>query len=254
MRRRSDQPQRLRFVGGLSAVNLFFGSAAALSRAALLLSLAVCSCQNDQQKPTSAPRERSQAVQAATPAATPAKPAAVVAPAAHSAAPKPRRSLCAGQMHEGKALPKKPVSQASVPGTKALPDGLTPEAGSWLWVNFWAAWCAPCKEEIPRLVGWERELTQAGRRFRLAFVSLDDDERQLRQFLEGQPALRATYWLKEGKERDEWMKAATLDSDPELPIHLLVDPRGRIRCKVQGAVEDADFADLSRLLSAQTTD
>ena len=220
---------------------------------AAVLSLALLACQNDEQKPTSAPRERSQAVQAAVATAAATANAAPSA-ALHPAPAKPRRSLCAGQMHEGKALPKKAISQATVSDAKALPASLAADSGSWLWVNFWAAWCAPCKEEIPRLVGWERELRKTGQRFRLAFVSLDDDERQLRQFLDTQANLHATYWLKEGKERDEWMKAAALESDPELPIHLLVDPRGRVRCKVQGAVEDADFAELSRLLSAQSAD
>lgn len=224
---------------------------------ALLLgaALAAMSCQNEQQKPTSAPRERSQAVQAtvtASPASAGPEPTALAA--APPAAKTPRRALCAGQMREGRPLPKKPLGQASVAGQKPLPEALRAESGTWTWVNFWAAWCAPCKEEIPRLVSWERELSQGGRRFRVAFVSLDDDERQLRQFLDTSTSLRSTYWLKEGRERDDWMTAAALDSDPELPIHLLVDERGRIRCKVQGAVEDADLADLTRLVADQASD
>ncbi|HWA71773.1 MAG TPA: TlpA disulfide reductase family protein [Polyangiaceae bacterium] len=213
--------------------------------------LSICACQEDQQKPISAPRERSQAVQASvgTVAAATASANTAAAPSHAPAALKPRRSLCAGQMREGKALPKKPISQAAVADARPLPENLSGESGSFTWVNFWAAWCAPCKEEIPRLVNWERELGKMGRRFRVAFISLDDDERQLRQFLESQSSLHSTYWLKEGKERDEWMKGALLDSDPELPIHLLLDPHGKVRCKIQGAVEDADFQDLSRLLS-----
>jgi thiol-disulfide isomerase/thioredoxin len=221
----------------------------------LLSSVLLLACQDEQQKPISAPRERSQAVQASvTSSPKSASPAASAVAGEPAPTKKPRRALCAGQMQEGRALPKKSVSQAAVAEQKPLPAALRAEAGSWTWVNFWAAWCAPCKEEIPRLVSWERELSQGGRRFRVAFVSLDDDERQLRQFLETSTSLRSTYWLKEGKERDEWMKAATLDSDPELPIHLLVDGRGRVRCKVQGAVEDADLADLTRLVSAQASD
>jgi hypothetical protein len=81
-------------------------------------------------------------------------------------------------------------------------------------------------------------------------VSLDDDERQLEKFLSEQPAggLRATYWLKEGREREDWLSGAGVDPDPELPVHLLLDDKGKIRCRVQGAVEDADFASLVRLL------
>lgn len=203
-----------------------------------------------EEHPTSAPRERSQGVQASEPAKPVLTAAAITAaPEANKPKPaKPRRALCDGHLEEGKALPKKHVSQASVGGT-TLPENLAPDASGFLWVNFWAAWCAPCKEEIPRLVTWPNELAKRGQKLRVAFVSLDDDERQLRQFLEG-GALRSTYWLKEGKERDEWLKAAGVDSDPELPVHLLVDRSGHIRCKVQGAVEDSDLAELARLLGS----
>lgn len=45
---------------------------------------------------------------------------------------------------------------------------------------------------------------EAGGKLRVVFVSLDDDQRQLDDFLKAQPetGVRATYWLKEGKERE----------------------------------------------------
>jgi thiol-disulfide isomerase/thioredoxin len=117
-------------------------------------------------------------------------------------------------------------------------------------VNFWAAWCKPCKEEIPRLLRFERELSQSSPGFKLSFVSLDDDERQLGAFLAEQPAsgLRRSYWLKEGKEREEWLKGAGLEPDPDLPFHLLFDAKGKLRCVVKGALEDADLVALKTLL------
>lgn len=213
-----------------------------------LLALA-CDSASDK-KPVSAPLERSQVVEAKGAQARPPAPATVT-PVVASSAPKAPRAICAGQMSApGRAAPKKPLSQNVAAGESALPEGL-PLAGGYTWVNFWAAWCAPCKEEIPRLFKFQQELAKVSPGFKLSFISLDDDERQLSAFLGTQPpsGLRRTYWLKEGKEREDWLKAAGLDSDPELPFHLLFDAKGKLRCVVKGALEDSDLSALRSLVS-----
>ncbi len=212
--------------------------------------LVACGCESRAEPQVSAPRERSQIVAAKTGAA-PAPPAPPLVSVVTSAGPKAPRALCAGQMAgPGRALPKKPISQSVAAGEPALPDAL-PLGGGYSWVNFWAAWCKPCKEEIPRLLRFERELSKSSPGFKLSFVSLDDDERQLAAFLAEQPAagLRRSYWLKEGKEREEWLKGAALEPDPDLPFHLLFDAKGKLRCVVKGALEDADLSALKALVA-----
>jgi thiol-disulfide isomerase/thioredoxin len=210
--------------------------------------LGSAACEGDK-KPVSAPQERSQIVEAK--ASTAAPTAAQVVPVVASSAPKAPRVLCAGQMSApGRPAPKKPISQSVASGEPALPESLS-IGGGFTWVNFWAAWCAPCKEEIPRLLRFQQELVKSAPGFKLDFISLDDDERQLTGFLSGQSSsgLRRTYWLKEGKEREEWLKGAGLESDPELPFHLLFDPKGKLRCVVKGALEDSDLAALKTLVT-----
>jgi thiol-disulfide isomerase/thioredoxin len=218
--------------------------------AALGALLCVGACESPDKKPVSAPLERSQIVEAKVGDAAPA-PTAQVVQALASSAPKAPRLLCAGQMSgSGRAAPKKPISQSAASGEAALPESL-PLGGGFTWVNFWAAWCAPCKEEIPRLLRFQQELVKSSPTFRLSFVSLDDDERQLSAFLSAQSpsGLRRSHWLKEGKEREEWLKGAGLDGDPELPFHLLFDPKGKLRCVVKGALEDGDLVTLRTLVA-----
>lgn len=225
MRRRCHQPQCLRFLGRLSTLT------------GLVAALAGC---EDKEAPV-APKSRAAAIAATTPATS-----ASVASAAPSEAPaEPHRELCAGQLEgKGRDLPAKAaLSQAG----RELPEA--PEfSGRWTWVNFWAAWCVPCREEIPRLSSWEQKLSP---KMSLVFISLDDDERQLQAFIEKQPSMgiKSTYWLRDGKEREEWLAGASLDTDPELPMHLLVDPTGKIRCVVRGAVEDADYERVQEIVS-----
>jgi thiol-disulfide isomerase/thioredoxin len=213
-----------------------------------MVGLLALACETDKAHEGTVTAERSQAVQGTSTAAVATPVTASASPA--PSPPKPRRALCGGHLDsDGRAVPKKPIGRVAAPGATEPPA--EPTYAGFTWVNFWAAWCAPCKEEIPRLLSWQSRLTGQGKSFKVMFVSLDDDERQLNAFLGSQPAngLRASYWLHEGKERVDWLAGAGVDPDPDLPQHLLVDAKGKVRCRVRGAVDDGDFETLSALVS-----
>ena len=172
----------------------------------------------------------------------------VAEPAARPAAP--RAPLCEGQLEAKAQLfkPKSKPTQLSVDGESTLPtDPLKGGGKRWTWVNFWAAWCVPCKEELPVLLGWQAKL---GSEIEFAFVSMDDDERQLREFLGRQPpsGLRQTHWLPDGAVRKAWLEALHLNAEPELPLQLLIDPEGKLRCQISGAIEPSDLQVLQRII------
>jgi thiol-disulfide isomerase/thioredoxin len=205
-------------------------------------------CDQGRTTPVTVTRERSQAVlgPATAAAATTPPPAEVAA----TAQPKTPRRLCGGSLgSRGSELSGEPISRRSAEGERDLPEkiGLTAQ---YTWINFWAAWCVPCKEEIPRLLAWESKLNAAGVGLKIVFLSLDDDERQLTAFLDKQPAagLRRTYWLEEGTRRSDWLAKVSMKPDMQLPAHLIVDAAGKVRCKIQGAIEDSDYPQLLGLL------
>jgi thiol-disulfide isomerase/thioredoxin len=217
----------------------------------MLVAFAAVACETDKAHEGTVTAERSQAIVGPATQGAVATPVSVSAPAPAAPA-KPRRALCGGHLEaDGRALPKKPIGRRAAPGASELPA--EPSYTGLTWVNFWAAWCVPCKEEIPRLLSWQQRLKAEGKNFRVMFVSLDDDERQLMAFLAAQPdaGLRSTYWLHEGKEREDWLAGAGVDPDPDLPQHLLVDAKGKVRCRVRGAVDDADFDGLKVLLGKE---
>ncbi len=231
MRRRRYQPLRVRFLGRLPTVTL--------------IAVASLGCDGDVKKVPEAQRSRSQAVAAKGAPTEETSAASAVASAPPS--PKQPRELCVGQLAKpGVALPTAALDRAAAPGADK-PPAEPSVRGGWTWVNLWAAWCVPCKEEIPRLRAWEQKL---GKRLAVVFVSLDDDERQLMGFLQGQPqgGLKRTYWLREGEGRTKWLKSVELEADPELPAHVLLDPQGKVRCRFMGAVDDSDFPSVAKLV------
>jgi thiol-disulfide isomerase/thioredoxin len=217
---------------------------------AACLSMFSASCHTGSGEPQ---KSRVQAVLAEPGESAAGKPAAITPAAEPAAAPaKPRAPLCQGQLERKPEpfRPKRAPTQLSMALGAELPeDPLSPgkKGKRWTWVNFWAAWCVPCKEELPLLLGWQKELAAE---LQFAFVSLDDDERQLREFLERQPAtgLQSTYWLPDGASRAAWLDALDMKTEPELPLQLLVDAAGSIRCRIEGAVEASDLAALQRIV------
>lgn len=222
---------------------------------ALALPVGVIACDDD--RPRSEPKSRVQAVVTSgavddSPSTKPARGTTAAQPEATRlpAPAPPRPPLCAGQLDDNGAPfnPSRPPEQAAAEGKPNLPkDPVLGKGQRWTWINFWAAWCKPCKEELPLLLTWQKELAE---HLDFAFVSFDDDERQLRDFLEDpKSGLNQTYWLPDGPARMAWLRALSLATEPELPMQLLLDERGRLRCKVPGAVDAGDLEQLKKIIS-----
>lgn len=169
------------------------------------------------------------------------------APATNTAKPaKRKRILCKGQSPreapEGFDVARAAEGQAAPAPLKL--------GGRWVWINVWAAWCEPCKEEMPMLIAWRDKLAASGVKLELAFVSIDDDERELTRFLAKQPAngVRASYWMQNEDGREKWFASIGFEEEPPLPVHAFVSPDGKLACVEAGALNPGDFSALAALM------
>jgi thiol-disulfide isomerase/thioredoxin len=209
------------------------------------LALLGSACDRSPASGTEPPKGRSEAIAAKQdmPTAAPAGSAAEAARHPTEPAGEAPQKLCEDELSRpGRPLAAASFTRVSAPGAEPASERLPAGRGRWTWINFFAAWCGPCKEEMPRLRGFQAKLDTA---LEVSFVSLDDDERQLRQFLggqaEGASGVRAALWLPPGKGRTSWLTSLDMKDPPVLPAHVLVDPAGKVRCIFGGAIGDADF-------------
>ena len=93
-------------------------------------------------------------------------------------------------------------------------------------VDFWATWCAPCREELPALAAMEKDLRSRG--LSVYAVSFDEDRSLIAPFLASTGPAPRVLWDPGG---DRW--AAVYEVE-RLPTTLVVDRRGIIRFVHQG--------------------
>jgi thiol-disulfide isomerase/thioredoxin len=116
--------------------------------------------------------------------------------------------------------------------------------GSVVLVNFWATWCAPCRDEMPSIQRLREQL--AGKPFAVLAVNLDEPESRIRKFLSGL-AVDFVVLLDPGKN------AARAWNARILPASFVIGPDGRIRYTVVGELDwahDRVVSRISRLLPA----
>ncbi|HEY0192467.1 MAG TPA: TlpA disulfide reductase family protein [Kofleriaceae bacterium] len=129
-----------------------------------------------------------------------------------------------------------------------LAGGAAPAAPTtWRWVNVWATWCAPCVEEMPRVIAWRDKLAAAGKRVDLQFVSVDESDDDVAAFRKAHPETPPSIRIASAAARAAWLKTFKLD-DGAIPIQLFVSPASKLRCSRAGGVRDKDYAVVSRLL------
>ena len=107
-------------------------------------------------------------------------------------------------------------------------------------VDFWASWCAPCREELPVLEGLYRKYRAKG--LVVIGVGQDKEAANLAKFLRASPLTFPIVHDSAGAVADRY-------APPKMPSSYVVDKKGLIR-HVHAGFKASDKASLERELSA----
>ncbi len=135
----------------------------------------------------------------------------------------------------------------------AWPELATPAptmSKGWTWVNVWATWCGPCVEELPMILSWPEALADGGATVDIALLSADEADATVSGFRVKHPWLPTTGRTARPGVVPGWLSDLGLDLPATLPLHLFVDPEGRVRCARSGALQRDDRDAIATLVAA----
>jgi cytochrome c biogenesis protein CcmG, thiol:disulfide interchange protein DsbE len=133
-----------------------------------------------------------------------------------------------------------PATKGSLNGAPAPGFSLTDLAGQRLdlanyrgkvvLLDFWATWCAPCREEIPHFIALQDKYRERG--LQVIGISMDDGPKPVQEFCR---EFKMNYPVAVGTEQI----AEAYGGVYGLPVTFLIDRNGRVAAKYTGAVEMA---------------
>lgn len=116
-----------------------------------------------------------------------------------------------------------PAPEISVVSSKGLRIKLSEYRGKVVLLDFWAAWCMPCRMEMPNVIEVYEKHHPKG--FEIIGVSLDSDRGQFESFVK----TNAMTWpqIYDGKKWDS--EVGRLYGVTSIPATYLIDKQGKIR-------------------------
>jgi thiol-disulfide isomerase/thioredoxin len=101
-------------------------------------------------------------------------------------------------------------------------------------LNLWAAWCAPCRAEIPRFIELEDKYQQVG--LRIIGIAMDDDDQPVQDMYE---QLHMNYPVALANNQVRGLYGGTVG----LPTTFVIGREGCVDDKILGAINPGRFAD-----------
>lgn len=124
---------------------------------------------------------------------------------------------------------------ASQSGEFMTPDDYS---GKTVLINFWATWCAPCREEMPMLVELQSQYADAG--LQVLGIALDDAEK-VQEFVQ---AFDISYPILFGMTDVMEANRNYGNISGALPYTVLLDTDGIIRWQYSGALQHDELVEV----------
>ena len=117
---------------------------------------------------------------------------------------------------------------------------VTPEdfPGKIILINFWATWCAPCRQEMPMLMDLQRQYGARG--LQVIGIALDDAQ-SVRNFIE---SYGISYPILVGTEDVFETSVAYGNGEGVLPYSVLIDRNGVVRWQYAGIIQHEKISGL----------
>lgn len=129
------------------------------------------------------------------------------------------------------------INLTALDGTKI---SLASLRGKVVVVDFWASWCAPCKEEMPVLESLHKRFASKG--LVIIGVSVDNERENAEEFIKG---VKVTFPI----VHDANKKVAGSFKPPKMPTSFVIDKTGKVRFVHAGFHKD-DAKKLEQEISA----
>ena len=125
------------------------------------------------------------------------------------------------------ALPGNHAAEFTLANIDGEPFSLSDARGRWLFLHFWASWCAPCRKEMPAIERLQAEFKDDGPL--IVLINTAEDEETVFEFLAAVASDLDSLLDLDGEVTEQWQPRG-------LPATWLIDPDGRLRYQTLGGL------------------